>query len=260
MARTKAVKPIAAFDLDGSFIREHLLALLFDECAEIGIFRKVAELHFKEARLAHRDRKISFEEYDNALITLFMRRIHGKLKGDVELAAKRLAAKHRDWLYLFSKALLERLRRTHTCITVTGAMDEVVRLLAPYWGFEHVYATELAVGDDGRYTGKHAALPVIAKKQALTDHLAAHGGTLKGSVAIGDSGSDVPLLESVERPIAFNPNATLADDAERRGWPIVLERKDNIYVLAAGGSRRFTGNDAAGAVDYVLGLRKTNPA
>jgi phosphoserine phosphatase len=41
----------------------------------------------------------------------------------------------------------------------------------------------------------------------------------------------VGFLELVRTPIAFNPNRSLFEVARRRGWPIVVERKDVIYNL-----------------------------
>jgi phosphoserine phosphatase len=55
--------------------------------------------------------------------------------------------------------------------------------------------------------------------------------TREGSIAVGDTDGDIPLLESVERAICFNPNQTLYTQAKRRGWEIVVERKDVIYKL-----------------------------
>jgi hypothetical protein len=67
------------------------------------------------------------------------------------------------------------------------------------------------------------------------------------------------MLMEVDHPIAFNPNAVLHDEAEKRGWVVVLERKDGIYVLFNGTSRRFRSsdeNEALEAVMYVLSLPK----
>lgn len=252
MGRNKKKKPVAAFDLDGSLVREQLLVLLIKECFEQDIFRKVAERVFKKIRLTHRDRKMTFEVYDRQIIDLFIERIKGKLKSDVEIAAEIVYEKHRDWLYVFTRTLLGELKKSHSCITITGALSDVVTKLAPYWGFEHFYSTELEVDELGRYTGKHTALPVMDKKKAIFEHIAKTGQDLSGSVALGDTGSDIPLLSAVELPIAFNPNNVLRVEAENRGWPIVIERKDCIYVIAGDRIRTFNSGDAIEAVRHVL--------
>ncbi len=252
---TTKARPVAAFDLDGSLVREQLLVLLTKECFELQIFRRVAEVVFKKVRLTHRDRKITFEQYDRKIISLFTERIKGKLKSDVEMAAEAVYEKHRDWLYVFTRSLLAELKPTHECVTITGAMVETVGLLAPYWGFEYHYGSVLEVDDLGRYTGKELEMPVADKRAALLKHVAKTGASLEGSVALGDTGSDIPMLSTVERPIAFNPNDVLADHAEKNGWPIVLERKDCIHVIKDGTCRRFASVNAKQAATYVLGLK-----
>ncbi|MEK9176835.1 MAG: hypothetical protein AAB923_00910, partial [Patescibacteria group bacterium] len=57
------------------------------------------------------------------------------------------------------------------------------------------------------------------------------GGAYRGSVAVGDTESEIPMLRLVERPIAFNPNRKLFAYAKRRGWEIVVERKDVVYEI-----------------------------
>jgi hypothetical protein len=49
------------------------------------------------------------------------------------------------------------------------------------------------------------------------------------SVGREDTLSDVGFLELVWTPIAFNPNRSLFEVAQRRGWPIAVERKDVSY-------------------------------
>ncbi|MBI2055454.1 MAG: hypothetical protein HYT42_01035 [Candidatus Sungbacteria bacterium] len=48
---------------------------------------------------------------------------------------------------------------------------------------------------------------------------------------MGDTESDVSFLKLVERPIAFNPSMKLYKYAKKRGWEVVVERKDVIYRL-----------------------------
>jgi len=254
----KKHRPIAVFDLDGTLVREQLLVLLAKECFDLQIFRRVAEVVFKRIRLQHRDRKITFEDYDRRIIDIFVERVKGKLRSDVQMAAEAVFDKHRDWLYRFTKALTEEVAETHQRITITGAMQETVQLLAPYWGMEHWYATELEVDGSGRYTGQTVALPVRDKRTALMTHIREHGGSLKGSVAIGDTLSDVPMLGIVERPIVFNPDDKLATIAEERRWPVVVERKGSIFVIRGTACRRFSAkneDDTRRAVRHVLALR-----
>ena len=55
--------------------------------------------------------------------------------------------------------------------------------------------------------------------------------TLKGSIGVGDTEGDIPVLEMVDNPICFNPNMLLYKTAKRNDWKVVVERKDVIYNI-----------------------------
>ncbi|MCA9348552.1 HAD-IB family hydrolase, partial [Candidatus Saccharibacteria bacterium] len=65
----------------------------------------------------------------------------------------------------------------------------------------------------------------------LTKLIDKHGLSTEKSLAVGDTKSDIKMLEMVEQPICFNPSQELYDEARKRGWKIVIERKDVIYEL-----------------------------
>jgi phosphoserine phosphatase len=48
---------------------------------------------------------------------------------------------------------------------------------------------------------------------------------------VGDSESDINFLEIVGHPICFNPTLRLYEEAKRRHWTVVVERKNVIYHL-----------------------------
>ena len=84
----------------------------------------------------------------------------------------------------------------------------------------------------GRYTGKAKHTYSVHDKKYLVEHaVKKYGATLKGSIGVGDSESDVSFLNMVDRPIAFNPSSGLYKVAKKRGWEIRVERKDVIYKI-----------------------------
>ena len=60
--------------------------------------------------------------------------------------------------------------------------------------------------------------------------LAQHEVTGTECAAMGDDGSDIPMLESVGHPIAVVGDPVLNAEATRRGWPRILL---NSLVVAA---------------------------
>lgn len=258
MAEAGSPKPVAAFDLDGTFFRRQLLELLFDTSFSLGLFPGPTQAMYEDLAIDFRDRKIRHAEYDAALVHMFDENIRGKRVQDVRAVAKRLARDHHDWVYTFTRSLYDRVVATHERITITGAVKEVVEEIVRYWPFVAAYTTELTV-KAGKYTGKTHLIHANDKAQALRAHVMGAGAPYRDSIAIGDTENDIPMLGSVERPVAFNPNEELARVAEERAWPIVIERKDCIYVVRNASVRRFFIDDADGAVAHALGIDDTSP-
>jgi phosphoserine phosphatase len=50
------------------------------------------------------------------------------------------------------------------------------------------------------------------------------GNNLATSWFYSDSHNDLPLLEMVSYPVAVDPDETLTDHAEAKGWPIISLR------------------------------------
>ncbi len=125
-----------------------------------------------------------------------------------------------------SSAGLRRLRAHraagHRTVLLTGAVDLLVRPLLPL--FDEVVAAKLAVGDDGRCTGRLAAPPLVGEARAAWLRFTAPriGATLRHSFGYADSLSDLPMLQSVGQPVAVNPDLPLGRYAARHRWPVVM--------------------------------------
>ncbi len=100
------------------------------------------------------------------------------------------------------------------------------------YGFDKVYGTFCGTGPSGQFTGEIEERDLIFNKAAVLQRaIRKEGLTLEGSVAVGDTETDIAMLEMVETPIAFNPNQNLYAHAKRRGWKVVVERKDVVYEI-----------------------------
>jgi HAD superfamily hydrolase (TIGR01490 family) len=123
-------------------------------------------------------------------------------------------------------ALVERHRAAgDTLLIITATNAFVTAPIAARFGIPHLIAS-IPEEREGRFTGKLAGIPSFqeGKVERLRAWLAAQGGDLSGSYFYSDSHNDIPLLEQVERPVAVDPDAILADYAQRRGWPIISLR------------------------------------
>jgi fatty acyl-CoA reductase len=126
----------------------------------------------------------------------------------------------------------EHRRLGHRTLLITGALDFVVKPLAPL--FDDIVAASLAVRD-GAYTGELEQVPPTgeSRAQVLMDYAEAHDLDLRESVAYADSTSDLPMLEIVGFPVAVNPEVRLAALARKRGWLV------EDFAKAGGAPRRL---------------------
>ncbi len=108
------------------------------------------------------------------------------------------------------------------CAIITSTNSFVTGPIAREFGIEHLIATEPELRA-GRYTGRVAGTPCFreGKLVRLEEWLARIGRRLSdfdATSCYSDSHNDLPLLERVSRPVAVDPDETLAREAARRGW------------------------------------------
>jgi HAD superfamily hydrolase (TIGR01490 family) len=111
-------------------------------------------------------------------------------------------------------------------ILVSTSGSEIVTPIGELLGADRVIATRMAVAEDGRYTGEIEFYAFAENKAAAMRELAGTENIdLDRSYAYSDSGTDLPMLESVGHPHAVNPDRTLRREAASRGWPVLVFSK-----------------------------------
>lgn len=164
---------------------------------------------------------------DNPLVemqALRARFVEEYIRPIVAVGAARLLARHRA--------------RGDQLAIITATNRFVTEPIAELLGVDELLATEPKCVD-GRYTGAIAGTPCYreGKIARLREWLDAHGGEYGDTWFYSDSHNDIPLLETVEHPVAVDPDETLAATARERGWPIVSlrgEGADDVFERVAG--------------------------
>lgn len=131
--------------------------------------------------------------------------------------------KIRPMITTAARALVDsHLDQGHIALIITATNRFITEPIAAEFGVAQLIATD-PEEQDGRYTGLVRGIPCYreGKVARLRQWLAESGQPLAGSTFYSDSHNDLPLLELVDHPVAVNPDATLADHARRRGWPIL---------------------------------------
>lgn len=222
---------MAVFDIDGTIYRNSLMTQLHFALVRKGIFPPSAVKDVNKQFVAWLDRRGSYNNYLMAIVGAFEKNIKGTRQEVIRKVSKELMAEQQHRVYVYTSKLIEEFRKTHILVAISGSPIEIVREFNRYWKFDHVFGKVMEVDNRGRYTGRVVVEPVYGKRETLEAFIDAHHVTLEKSIAVGDTESDIPMLSVVERPVCFNPNKSLYDEAKKNKWEIVVERKDVIYEL-----------------------------
>jgi HAD superfamily hydrolase (TIGR01490 family) len=107
-------------------------------------------------------------------------------------------------------------------VLVTGSLEHVTAPLARYLGVDDFIANRLEM--DGRHATGRVIPPIVAgahKAELIRAYAKQHGIDLSESFAYADSESDYPMLCTVGRPCAMNPDRKLRQIAREYSWPVV---------------------------------------
>lgn len=110
-------------------------------------------------------------------------------------------------------------------LIITATNRFITEPIAKELGITEMLASEAEIKDD-RYTGEPRGIPCFreGKVQRLKMWLAQESESMAGSSFYSDSINDLPLLESVDYPVAVDPDDRLQATAKERGWPIISLR------------------------------------
>jgi HAD superfamily hydrolase (TIGR01490 family) len=139
-----------------------------------------------------------------------------------EIVAETLHARIDPIIYDEAATLIEDHHlagRDVVIVSTSGA--EVVEPIGEMLGADRVIATRMVV-EDGCFTGEvgyYAYGPT--KAEAIAELAASEGYDLDRCYAYSDSATDLPMLETVGRPHAVNPDRVLRKEALARDWPVL---------------------------------------
>lgn len=231
--RRQKLKKLAIFDIDGTIFRSSLVIELVHAFLREGIFKPSAARIFERERNRWLDRRGSYEDYVDAVVKSFLKNLKGVAYADFLRVAKDVLATQENHVYRFTRDLVRDLkRRGYWLVAVSHSPRDVVGIFARHLGFDKAYGIVYEFDERRRFTGRKLFENLIMDKAKVMQRiLEKEPVTLRGSIGVGDTESDIRFLRMVARPICFNPNQKLWKAAKRFGWEVVVERKDVIYKL-----------------------------
>lgn len=226
-------RPVAVFDIDGTVFRSSLLIELVEELITRELFPATAKESYALEEEEWKNRRGGYEAYIKKVIQAFKTHAKGLQYGEVADIAGEIIESKKDLVYRYTRDLIAELRaKGYFLLAVSRSPKFIVDGFAYEMGFHKSYGIFYATGPTDRFTGEIEDEYVIMNKSAvLARALERDNLTLINSIGVGDTESDISMLDMVETPIAFNPNRLLYRHAKQRNWKVVVERKDVIYEL-----------------------------
>lgn len=230
----KEGKRVAFLDIDGTVFRSSLLIELVEELIREEVFPPDAYDQYRSHYAAWRNREGTYEAYIAAVVDTYLTHLKGVHYGTFADVGRRVVSVNSKHVYRYTRDLIKKLKQDgYHLIAISQSPKTVLDEFCRQYGFDKVYGRLYEIGPQDRFTGEVVDEHLIENKAHIVDRVFERHPELTrtGSIAVGDSDGDIPLLSSVERPICFNPNSALYEHAKKHGWQVVVERKDVIYEL-----------------------------
>ena len=226
-------KKVAIFDIDGTIFRSSLLIELVSVLIEQGDFPESVRADYEREWKYWLERKGDYESYIMAVVKTFNENIRGVHYSKFDQAAETAIERYKNHTYRYTRDLvLELKKKGYYLLAITHSPKGIAEKFAKKLGFNKVYGRLLELGPNECFTGRTVDEHLIMNKANIVKRAVEKNNlTLLGSIGVGDTESDIPLLEAVAEPICFNPNAKLYKHAKRSGWRVVVERKDVVYEI-----------------------------
>ncbi|MCG8325004.1 MAG: HAD-IB family hydrolase [Thiotrichales bacterium] len=218
---------IALFDLDNTLIAGDSDYLWGEYLCEQG---------HVDAQLYHAGHDRYYQDYLNGVLNVseFLQFQLGPLAGK---SACDLAGWQEDYIDTKIKPIIldagrllidKHRKQGHTLIIITATNRFLTQPVARLLQVDELIATEPGMDGDV-YTGKPVGTPAYreGKVSRLEQWLDDRNINMDESWFYSDSHNDIPLLEYVDHPTAVDPDETLRETAEQRGWPVITLRNDS---------------------------------
>ncbi len=224
---------VAFFDIDGTVFRSSLFIELVEKLITEGVFPPETRNEYNGVYQLWLNREGSYEDYIHAMVQTFYNHIKGVHYGVVADLSREVVSMHSKRVYRYTRNLIQQLKAdTYYIVAISQSPKVILDAFCKEYGFDKVYGRLYDIGPTDCFTGEVIDEHIIENKANIIKRVAENSDIdMANSIAVGDTEGDIPMFESVEQPICFNPNKTLYAYAQQMGWEVVVERKNVIYTI-----------------------------
>lgn len=225
-------KPFAVFDIDGTVARTSLFLATVHEMMRRSMISPEDNDRIHQALDDWLKRRYdgAFLHYQDLCVEVLFKELGNIKVSAYESLLDTVMERFSDRIYTYPIKLIKQLKKQgYMILAVSGSEHTAVSRFCKQHGFDDWIGT--GYYRDGFYFTGAASDVIFKKDQYLQQLIDKHNLQKHDSIGVGDTASDIPLLKMVAEPICFNPNQDLLAEARKRGWKIVIERKDVVYNL-----------------------------
>lgn len=224
---------IAVFDVDGTIFRSSLFIQLVRRLIEQ---KKLPESMYRAYAREEKkwvNREGSYDAYVAAMVHASEHYFQGLSLDAFSESARFVVDAQWKHVYRYTRDILKDLKkRGYYLLAVSHSPKIILDYFCPRLGFDKTYGIIYEVDSKNHLTGNVVDEYMILNKANIFNRVVLKQSlTLRDSVGVGDSESDIPFLTLVKKPICFNPSSALYQYAKKHHWKVVVERKDVIYEL-----------------------------
>jgi HAD superfamily hydrolase (TIGR01490 family) len=215
---------LALFDLDNTLIAgdsDHLWGdFLVSQGRVDATEHKALNAHFYDQ---YKNGELNIDEY----LAFALGPMTGMTKETLVPLQRQFVRDHIEPILLDAAfALLEQHRALgDTLVIITATNTLVTQPIADRLGVEHLIGCEAEI-IEGCYTGKPTGVPSFAqgKVARIQTWCEENKKSMENAVFYSDSHNDLPLLRTVDRAVAVDPDDRLREEAVRQGWNVISLR------------------------------------
>ena len=230
------MKKVAIFDIDGTIFRSSLLIEITEALIDAGMFKKSAKKYYAKQHQNWINRKDSYDKYIDKVVKAFEINIKGVKYKDFLKISKKVIAVKQDQTYQYTRDLIKELKKKkYFLLAISNSPKLIADDFCKQLGFDKTYGRMYEIDEKGIFTGNIMHLDMISDKaNVLKRAIEKENLTIKDSIAVGDTESDISMFKMVSKPICFNPNRNLYSVAKKHDWKVIVERKDMFYEIQSG--------------------------
>jgi HAD superfamily hydrolase (TIGR01490 family) len=213
-------KSCAFFDLDGTLLKGFIIQAFPQYLANNGYIEPIYSRKIDKIASDYSSGRTTYREAAEIVPKIYASALKGKNLDDVKIFSKRFMKTYLpEHVFPYTKQLIQKIGNlVDYKIAISGSPNDVIQEFKPL-GFDGIYGSIFENQDD-IFTGNVVANLILGEeKYKLTINICNEWNIdLSQSLAFGDTDQDVPLLSSVDLPIAINPNKKLLEICEMKGW------------------------------------------